>query len=160
MDVKRASMTKIEIFVSNVKKLCSVKKIKSSRAFEDQMIAKLGSSLSHSSLSGYFNSDKKVNPRLDSLVALSTFFDTDVSHLLSPLGFDDEGFSRAVDSDLDPHAMSKAVDFACKSADALNIKNPEVLSKAICQNYINFIKGEEQNNGLDFAKILQELTTR
>ena len=98
-----------------------------------------------------------VNISLNKLNDLADGLEVSAWQLLHPLGFNDEGTSLSVNSDIDLPTLVKAVSYAntvCKETD---IEDDDFKAKAITLAYSSLLHNQEDKMSIEIMKLINQL---
>lgn len=94
-----------------------------------------------------------ANISFEKLVSISGALNVDVWQLVHPMGFDNDGRSRASGSALDSSLLKRAVKYSASAAEELQTENLDFIAEMAEVGYLCMVKGEEEKLGVELAKL-------
>lgn len=142
----------------NVKQLKVAKNFSSAKAISD--LSKVKSEGIDRSYVNELITDKEkrkpVNLSMAKLDALAKTLDVEAWQLIHPLGFNDQGNSLSVESDLDMSTIVKAIRYANSVCNESDIDDEEFLAQAIALTYISILKDDGKMLNVELMKLARQ----
>lgn len=100
------------------------------------------------------DSDKDpANISLDKLSTIAAALGVDTWQLVHPMGFDENGRSRASSVALDSMILKRAVKYSASAAEELHNDNLDFIAEMAEVGYLCMVTGEEEKLGVQLAKL-------
>lgn len=93
------------------------------------------------------------NITIGKLAAIAEALNVDAWQILHPLGFDENGRSRASGEALDETVLKRSIKYSRSASEELGIEDLDFEAEVAASSYISIASGEEEKLGINLAKL-------